>query len=347
MRAFTNGIINGSGANLAVTATGAAMNATVAAGSALVQGILYDRLVSSTVAIAASHATLGRLDYIVVRVVPRGAGENIEGKSELVVITGTPAASPTLPALIQTSALYEFPIGYVTVDPAVTTIASNKATHLSASLVSAIPTLLGVTSAHLADNAVTTAKILDGTIIAADLADNAITAAKILANAVTTEKIADANVTTAKIADLGVTETKLASAVQTKLNASGKPSLMPGTEIVATGTLSIGSTRTLYTLAVGPLLSGVTYDIAAFGGVTVRNNINSGTVVTKINIAGGPDRTHEFQNVGGVPRWTEVKQSAAVVGTGVAVNISFRITGQTGDTSDIRAGELFVMAIPR
>jgi len=349
MQAFTNGIISGAGANLALTATGAAMNVTVGAGAALVRGILYDRLASSTVPIAAAHATLGRLDYVVVRVVPRGAGENIEGKAELVVITGTPSATPALPALTQTAALYEFAIGYVVVDAAVATIASNKVVYFSTSFVGATPSAGSVTTSSMAANSVTSAAIVNGTITGADIAANTITSSNILDGTILAVDLADGAVTTAKLADLGVTETKLAAAVQTKLNETytGRPSLMPGTEVVATGTLSVGTTRTLYTLAVGPLTTGVTYDIAAFGGVTVRNNVNSGTVVTKININGGTDRTHEWQNVGGVPRWTEVKQSAAVVGTGAAVNVSFRITGQSGDSTDVRAGEVFVMAIPR
>ncbi len=407
LHTFTNGIIDRFGSELTLTATGATMNVTVATGAALVQGILYDRVISGTLAIAASHATLGRLDYVVVRVVPRFAGESIEGKSELVILTGTAAATPALPALTQTSALYEFPIGSVTVDAAVTTIASNKVSYFSASLAGALPPLLGVTSAHLADssvtstkigvnsignskladNSITSAKIVDGTIVTADMADGAITSVKLGTNSVgalalapntvassniidgtiVTADLADSAITTAKIlnatilgADIAastitssnildgtIVEEDLAAAVQTKLNAAGKPSLMPGTEIVATGTLSIGSTRTLYTLAVGPLLSGTTYDIAAFGGVTARNNGNTGTIVTKMNINGGIFRTHEWQNVGGVPRWTEIKQSDVVVGAGVTVDVLFQVTGQTGDTTDIRAGELFVMAIPR
>lgn len=48
----------------------------------------------------------------------------------------------------------------------------------------------GITTGHLADNAVTSAKIADGTIVAADLANDAVTTAKILDGAVTLAKMA-------------------------------------------------------------------------------------------------------------------------------------------------------------
>lgn len=384
LQAFKSGIIGGVGANLAVTATGSGMNVTVGSGAALVKGVLYDRYTSATVAVAASHATLGRLDYIVIRVVPQGSGENIEGKSELVVITGTPATTPALPALTQTTSLYEFAIGYVTVDAAVTTIASNKVAYSSTSLVGATPPSFGVNSSHLdsnsvtafaiaadavgaselADNSVASANIINGTIAATDLASDAVYIATYrepggtafighanrldFEGGLYVEDVGGALRKKVTVKTGGVTEVMLATAVQNKLNSSytGNPSMMPGTGYVATGSLSSGA-RTLVTMAVGPLLSGVVYDISCKNGCTLRGTGNTGTVNLRANINGGVQREIELQHVGGVPRWGSTTQTASITGAGVAINVTGSVVYLTGDPCDIRAGEITVIAIPR
>ncbi len=365
-QAFTNGMISGVGAVLAVTATGAGMNITVGAGAAIVQGILYDRLVSSTVAIAAAHATLGRLDYVVVRVVPRGAGETIEGKSELAIITGTPSATPVLPTLTQTSALYEYPIGSVTVDPAVTTIASNKVSYSSTNLASALPSAGAITATHLSLGSVTSFAILNGTITGTDIAAGTVTSSNILDGTILT---ADLNSTVSQnlavigtvyegatlkgsrigqltfdAADFNVTVAGAQATVELAAS-SGNPTLMPGSQFVATGSLSSG-TRTLITLAIGPLLSGVQYAISCQAGVTLRGTGSTGTTAVRTNINGGTQGTIEYQHVGGVPRWAPVDQTTLFTGTGATIDVTCSVQFLTGDPGDIRAGKVLVTAIP-
>jgi hypothetical protein len=129
------------------------------------------------------------------------------------------------------------------------------------------------------------------------------------------------------------------------LGAGNNP-LMPVSEFVATGPISSG-TRTLITLGVGPLPTGVAYAVFLYAGVTVRNQVNSGTIIAKCSIDGGTERTHEFQNVGGVPRWCPVTQSAVVTKTpGASFNVVMKVSYSAADTSDIRAGWVQVIAVP-
>lgn len=365
-RTFTNGVVSGVGSDLNITATGSDMFVQVGLGAAIVQGLIYDHITAGPVAIDASDPTNPRIDTVVVEVVPTGAGEDIEGRAELVVVKGAPAATPVAPTLTQTSALYQYPLKDVAVGAGVLVIGSDKLTDRRTYARTSIPAG-GVGTTELADGSVTSAKILDGTIATADIANLAVTGTKIAASgvgtnqiavgAVTETRIADGAVTSAKIldgtivaADLAsnaVTTAKIADGAVTsaKLAASGTNILMPISEFVATGALSSG-TRTLLTLGVGPLVSGVTYAIQASHGVTLRNDGSTGTVNVRLSIAGGTTRTHEFQNVGGVPRWAQVKQSASVAGTGASINVVASVQYVSGDTTSVRAGELSVIAIP-
>jgi hypothetical protein len=411
-----DGFIDGVGGELILTAAGGSMNVTVAAGAAIVHGILYDRLASGTLTVSAAHATLTRFDRVIVEVVPRGAGADIEGRAELKLLVGTAAASPALPALTQTASLWQHAIGLVVVNAAVTTIASDKVSVAGGAYAPAIPNLYissamlasssvtadkitpgTIVASNLADGAVTSAKILDGTIATADIADSAITLAKMADNAVGTNeiiggsiltaniadgqiatakiadlavqnaklgtnsvgtsKIADSNVTeaklatnsvsTAKVVDGAITEAKLAAAVVTKLNDgySGVDALMPISQYVASGSLSSG-TRTLITLAVGPLEDDVVYSIQCVHGVTLRGTASTGTTAVRTNINGGTQASVEMQHVGGVPRWASVAQSAQITGTGATIDVTCSVSFVSGDPGDIRAGQVSVIAIP-
>ncbi len=381
LNAFTSGRIAFFSGSMVPSANGTAMAVSVAAGAALIKGQLYDQYAPVSVTIPTSNPSNPRIDTVVVRCWLNDTGDPDEGRTELAVVSGTAAASPVAPTLANTSTIYELAIANVTVPAGATVITSGNVSPQSIYAMpylpaAAITTILladgsvstaklqdgSVTSAKiadgtiqtvdLADNSVTSAKIVDGTIATADLADGSVTSAKILDGTIATADIADSAITSAKIAngtidtvdvkDGAITKVKLGNDV----TFTGNPTLLPGSEFVATGPLG-GGTRTLASIAVGPLLTGVQYDIQAEHGVTLRNNINTGTTIVKCRINGGTYRTHEFQSVGGVPRWAPVKQSASILGTGAVIQVDCVVDYGSGDATDIRAGQVSVIAIPR
>ena len=123
---FSDGYITGVGGGCAPSATGAGMTVTVADGVVLAAGHPYPRTASGTVTITAAHATLPRIDLVVVRLYVPGTAE--EGRMELVVKAGTAAASPVSPTVQQDATYWEVAIAQVAVDAAVTSIASGKVT---------------------------------------------------------------------------------------------------------------------------------------------------------------------------------------------------------------------------
>lgn len=127
LRSWNDGYVSGVLNELAVTATGTSMNVTVAAGAAIVRGLLYDQFEALPFTIGAP-ASQPRIDRVVVEVVPSGGGENIEGRSRIVVKPGTPATAPVAKALVKTATLWEYSLATVYVDPAVSSIAAAKVT---------------------------------------------------------------------------------------------------------------------------------------------------------------------------------------------------------------------------
>lgn len=127
-RAWPDGVLPDVGNEMAVSATGSTMSVSVGTGAAVVQGILYDQVSASVLDIDTAHATNPRIDTIAVQIVPAGAGVDIEGRSELVVVKGTAAATPAAPALTQTNSLWQHPIADVAVGAGVTAIGSDKVT---------------------------------------------------------------------------------------------------------------------------------------------------------------------------------------------------------------------------
>jgi hypothetical protein len=325
-RAFSNGIIDGLSGEIAITAPGGGMILNVAAGAGLVQGILYDQLVAGTVTITTAHATLPRIDTICIEVVPPGAGEDIEGRSELVVVAGTAAASPVAPTLTQTSSLYQMALYDVAVGAGVTAIGSDRLTDR---------------------RSFTTANIPDGSITDADLSDDAkaLYAVKKSGTTINTVSVNRLNFN-GDYFDVDVNAGFSGKQIDIDFIAGGQNLLMPVSEFVATGGISSG-TRTLITLGVGPLPTGVPYAVLLYAGVTIRNSGTTGTVIAKCSIDGGTERTHEFQNVGGVPRWCPITQSATVTKSpGASFNVVMKVSYQSGNTSDIRAGWVQVVAVP-
>lgn len=327
-RSFSNGIIDGLGDDMICTASGSNMNISVALGAALVQGLIYDQRTVSTLTVTAAN-TQPRIDTIVVEVVPPGAGEDIEGRTEVKILVGTPAASPVAPTLTQTSSLWQFPMFNIAVGANVTVIGSDKLTDRRLFARATIPAD-SITPTELNDDAL------------------AVYAIKSSGSTINTVPVNRINFN-ADDFDISVNPSFDGKQMDIELAAptsSGRAVFMPVSEFVATGPISSGS-RTLVTMGVGPMPADVPYAVLVYFGVTVRNQVNSGTIIGRVNINGGTNRTHEFQNVGGVPRWCPVTQTAVITRS---PSSSFNVVGSVqysaADPSDIRAGWIQVVAVP-
>ncbi len=99
------------------------MNVKVKAGQALVRGHYYDSTGTETITIPAADATNPRIDRVVLRLDPTA------NTILLHLLQGTPAASPSAPALTQTDgAIYDLPLAQVYVAANETTIAPGDVT---------------------------------------------------------------------------------------------------------------------------------------------------------------------------------------------------------------------------
>ena len=96
----SNGIFYASGTNLQVT-PGSGMALSVAAGSAWINGYSYENTDSLTLNLATASGVNPRIDRVVVRF------SAVERRIYLAVLTGTPAETPTAPALIRSNDTFE------------------------------------------------------------------------------------------------------------------------------------------------------------------------------------------------------------------------------------------------
>lgn len=109
-RNLGQGVIEGKLNELEPFGDGSGMNVKVRSGQALVRGHFYDSTGQETLTIAASDPSLPRKDAVVLRLDPTA------NSILLTVITGTPNASPSLPALTQTDGgVYDLLIAEVNV----------------------------------------------------------------------------------------------------------------------------------------------------------------------------------------------------------------------------------------
>lgn len=330
-RLWHDGYIPGVLNDLAVTSTGAGMQVRVGEGAALVRGVLYDQHEPLPLAIAAAESQ-ARIDLVVLRVVPAGADENTEGTAFVTVKKGTPSSAPVPPGLTQTSDLWEIPLAAVTVDPGVSSIASNKVADrrpradvriadgqiVTAMLADSAVTTdkiadSAVTTPKLADGAATTAKVRDGAITSAKLADNSVTSAKIVNGAIIGDDIANLTITGSKISGKTITADKIADnslgAAQIGANAIGGSELAP--LAVTTGHIADGMV-TAVKLATGAVTNtklgdgSVTNSKIADGAVT-RSKIGT-NAVSGVELASGVVTGSHIAN----STVTEAKLDAAV-----------------------------------
>lgn len=105
-----------------VYADSTGMQVKVKTGKAFVRGHYGENTAEKTLAVTAAHATLGRIDLVVLR------ADFVNNRVEVDVIAGTAAASPAAPVVTQSTSIWEVALATVTVDAAVTTIAAGKVT---------------------------------------------------------------------------------------------------------------------------------------------------------------------------------------------------------------------------
>ena len=109
-RTLNNGVNDvPTGSALEVSA-GTGLAVVAEAGQAMVRGHFYISTAQESLALATADPTNDRIDTVVLKLDP------VANSITLVVKTGTPAGSPTAPALVQTdSGIYEMPIANVLV----------------------------------------------------------------------------------------------------------------------------------------------------------------------------------------------------------------------------------------
>lgn len=123
LSAFGDGVVAGAvTGDFAVTYDGAGLDVDIAAGKALLDGIAVTNPSSRELNLAAADGTHPRIDRIVLELT-RTAGDS-EGKVMLKVLAGTPAASPTAPALTDSSSTLQIGLAQVRVNALATTVAS-------------------------------------------------------------------------------------------------------------------------------------------------------------------------------------------------------------------------------
>lgn len=112
-------------------------------GGALVKGIEYLNYVIDTngLTAGAAHATLPRIDTVVVEVGRIGASD--EGRAELKLVAGTPAASPVAPTLTQSATVWQYALADVRVNALATSITSvtDRRTYVLSGSITRNPTI--------------------------------------------------------------------------------------------------------------------------------------------------------------------------------------------------------------
>jgi hypothetical protein len=117
------GVIPDRGLKIEPYADSTGMTAKVKTGDALVRGHYYNSTAETSLTIAAAHASLARIDRVILRLDP-SANSII-----LAVLEGVADAAPAPAALTQTEGdVYEFPVALVAVGAGVTTIAPGNIT---------------------------------------------------------------------------------------------------------------------------------------------------------------------------------------------------------------------------
>ena len=119
----TNGIFYKAATNLQVS-PGSGLGISVAAGSAWINGYRYENTGALSLPLTTANGSNPRIDRVVVRL------NMISRSIHLAVVDGSPAATPSAPALIRTSDVYELGIADVLIPAAATSVAANNITDI-------------------------------------------------------------------------------------------------------------------------------------------------------------------------------------------------------------------------
>lgn len=227
MRAFSimnNGVVAGYENELEVTAAGLAMEVTVDTGLFFMEGHPLYFSEATDVVITANASGNPRIDVIAISFTM--PGENEEGSAEIIAIAGTPAGSPTAPALTQTSALWQESLAEVAVANGASAIALGNVTD---------------------DRTYSTGPLFDGSVTTAVLADGAVTNVKV-ASGIDAVKIADGTISNTEFQYLN----NVSSNVQTQLDAKAATS---HTHLLAAGATDVTATATELNILDGATLT--------------------------------------------------------------------------------------------
>lgn len=118
-----NGVVRVTDGSLIVT-VGTGLQLNVAAGYGIINGRLYHNNASLSLALDAAHATYGRYDRVVLRLDTAQDTRSMV----LAIVKGTPAASPTVPALINSGSVSEIAIANILVPATATSLLSGNLT---------------------------------------------------------------------------------------------------------------------------------------------------------------------------------------------------------------------------
>lgn len=117
----SNGVFYATATNLQAT-PGNGLAVSVAAGSAWINGYRYENTDDLNLPLTTANGSNPRIDRVVVRL------SHVSRNIQLAVVAGTPAATPSAPALTRTSDVYELGIADVLIPAAATSIAANNIT---------------------------------------------------------------------------------------------------------------------------------------------------------------------------------------------------------------------------
>ena len=120
---INEGVKQGNGDELVVSADGTGMTVSVGSGQSMIRGHYYSSTATESLAITASDPTNPRIDAVVLELDPTA------NTILLKVLAGTPAGSPVAPTLTQTEAgVYQLPLAYIAVAATVLAIESGDVT---------------------------------------------------------------------------------------------------------------------------------------------------------------------------------------------------------------------------
>ncbi len=122
MLGSASGVIRGFLNEFAVSTAGTGLTVTADTGECWIRGHYGQSTALKTLAIAAAHATLARKDRVILR------ADFTNNRVEVDVLTGVAAASPVVPAVTQSTTIWETSLAIVDVTAADTVIAASQIT---------------------------------------------------------------------------------------------------------------------------------------------------------------------------------------------------------------------------